>query len=138
MEELKTPPTEQTSQEASLPRPRQRAKQSGYQRVAELHEVGMSTSDIVAVLQKEGLTEKDIFPIIQGWTQLDSYSSHERARRGGKAKDMKKGIYWCAGGMMLTGINFFLSGPIGLYLPAWCAVMYGVLRLLKGLRKIIR
>jgi len=138
MEELKTSPSAKNSPKTSPFLSGHANLQSGYRRAAEMLEVGMPPGDIATVLRREGLAENDILHILQGCATMEILTSREDERNRGSAKDMRNGIYWCAGGMMLTSVNILVSGPIGLYFPAWCAVLYGVLRLLKALRNTIR
>jgi hypothetical protein len=116
-------------------KPADEVLQRAFHRVAELIEVGMPPRDIAVLLEKEGVPSDTVAEVIRSCTPICTLGTCAGDSMRGLRKDLVHGIWWGGGGVVVTVMNYFLSGHASIYLPSCVAVVYGAVRLMRALRK---
>jgi len=107
-----------------------------FRRAGELLEVGMSPSAIATVLRKEEYTTEVVTQVVRTLTTADQALMTRSAARLAGSRELVRAALCAGSGIVLSSVNDALSGPIFLFGVAWLAILYGVVKLLKGLRVI--
>ncbi len=108
-----------------------------FQRAGELLEVGMSVGAIATVLRKEKYDAEVVARVVQTLTNTDQALMTRSSARLAGGRELVRAALYTGSGIVLSSVNHALSGPTFLFGVAWLAILYGVVRLLKGLRSIV-
>jgi hypothetical protein len=102
--------------------------QAVYAYAAHLIKVGHSRMQVEDRLVERGLDREAASTVVDKLLAMRAEAQEEAAR-----KDMLYGALWCLGGVLVTALTYIAAEGGGVYIVWWGAIVYGAIRLFRGL-----
>ena len=104
-----------------------------YETAAEHMRSGANEHATIAMLVNQGFDSDSATAVVSNLEQLHSDALREVAR-----KNMRQGVLWCVGGLVVTALTYSAASLGGQYVVAWGAVVFGGVQFLRGLTQAVR
>jgi hypothetical protein len=126
---VKSEPSAQTSSEDSL--------QDAQQQARALLQVGLTPAEVKTHLENQGLEPQVVSRVVRKSSGMAMLTRPKPTTRKRARRHLIWGGLWCLGGLAVTLLTYLTAAPGGTFVVAYGAIIYGLVRLVRGLREYL-